>query len=364
VAVLVRPEAGAVSARTAHRWLERAEDFVTIGLSLWLVAGVFVDGWAHTNLDVLDTIFTPWHAILYSGYLATAIWIGDVVRRRGRPARGQSIWAVIPRGYQLSVVGVMVFGAAGVGDLLWHSAFGIERGLDALLSPTHLGLFVGALLIVSTPFRLAWSNVDGVGEVPSWPALLPALLSLAIAAALTCFMHMYLWGAGLYNPLDARGAFPSSPQPVTAAVRELNDVIGLASVLVTNLILIAPLLILLRRWLPPFGSATLLFATIFGLMEALWGYEAYYSVLAAVAAGLLVDGLIRALRAGPDRVAELRIVATLAPLIVWGLDFLAVQLVWGMPWTAELWGGALVMSSLAGLGISLLHTTSPPTPSR
>ena len=27
---------------------------------------LFVDGWAHNNLDQIETFFTPWHALFYS----------------------------------------------------------------------------------------------------------------------------------------------------------------------------------------------------------------------------------------------------------------------------------------------------------
>ena len=37
----------------------------------WLIVGIFVDGWAHNN-DKPETFFTPWHALFYSGFLATA----------------------------------------------------------------------------------------------------------------------------------------------------------------------------------------------------------------------------------------------------------------------------------------------------
>lgn len=48
--------------------------FVTMLLGTWLVLGIFIDGYAH-NHDVVETFFTPWHAILYSGFLACAAWI-------------------------------------------------------------------------------------------------------------------------------------------------------------------------------------------------------------------------------------------------------------------------------------------------
>ena len=44
-------------------------------LGTWLLVGVMVDGWAHNNLEALETFFTPWHALFYSGFVATAGWV-------------------------------------------------------------------------------------------------------------------------------------------------------------------------------------------------------------------------------------------------------------------------------------------------
>ena len=70
----------AVSSLAYDRWM--------VGLSAWLIGGVFLDGWAHVNLPGLETFFTPWHAVLYSGFLAVAALIGVGVGRSaaGRPS--------------------------------------------------------------------------------------------------------------------------------------------------------------------------------------------------------------------------------------------------------------------------------------
>ena len=62
----------------------------------------------------------------------------------------------MPPGYELAIVGVLIFMAGGVGDMIWHEIFGIEIGVEALLSPTHLILAVGMTLIISGPFRAGW----------------------------------------------------------------------------------------------------------------------------------------------------------------------------------------------------------------
>ena len=48
-------------------------DWMVVLASLWFMGGMFLDGWAHANLaSSLETFFTPWHAVLYSGFLAVA----------------------------------------------------------------------------------------------------------------------------------------------------------------------------------------------------------------------------------------------------------------------------------------------------
>jgi hypothetical protein len=62
-------------------------DLVTELLGLWLLLAVFLDGWAHLHLPGLETFFTPWHAALYSGMLATAAWTGAVIWRNRAPGQ-------------------------------------------------------------------------------------------------------------------------------------------------------------------------------------------------------------------------------------------------------------------------------------
>ena len=48
---------------TGGRWF----DLPVALLSLWLMLGTYLDGFAHLNIpDTIDTFFTPWHAVLYS----------------------------------------------------------------------------------------------------------------------------------------------------------------------------------------------------------------------------------------------------------------------------------------------------------
>ena len=59
-----------------------------------------LDAWAHNNVPGLETFFTPWHAVFYSGFPPPPAWVlwtcpAPAVRRRPGPARA------IPVGYGL-----------------------------------------------------------------------------------------------------------------------------------------------------------------------------------------------------------------------------------------------------------------------
>gem|GEM_PF-3537078 len=53
----------------ARPQLSSREHLITVLLAAWMTAGIFIDGWAHINLTPLETFFTPWHAVFYSGFL-------------------------------------------------------------------------------------------------------------------------------------------------------------------------------------------------------------------------------------------------------------------------------------------------------
>ncbi|PIP65118.1 hypothetical protein COW95_03595 [Candidatus Peregrinibacteria bacterium CG22_combo_CG10-13_8_21_14_all_49_11] len=121
--------------------------YVYLFTSFWLVTGAYIDGWAHNHVPELETFFTPWHAVLYSGYLAMVLTLLLWIWLRKR--KGHSWREAVPEGHGLSLLGAGVFFFGGIGDMLWHIAFGIEAGIEALLSPTHLLLATGAFLLFS-----------------------------------------------------------------------------------------------------------------------------------------------------------------------------------------------------------------------
>ena len=325
---------------------------VTVLLGGWVMAGLMVDGWAHATRAALETFFTPWHALFYAGVAAMAGWMGWMVSRG--MAHGRRGWAAVPHGYALGIGGLVLFAAGGLGDLVWHSVVGVERGLDALLSPTHLVLLAGLTLVLTSPLRAAWSTPAAAGERPSLLALLPAVLSITLVTALFSLFVLYL---SVFDSIDALRerplGTPRAPRAGTA-MGELSMRAGLGSILVTNVLLVAPLLLLLRRWRLPFGSVAILFTGPAVLLTSIHAFALWPLIPMALASGLLTDGLIAALRLAPDRAGAVRIVAAVTPLILWSTYMLTVTVAWDTWWSVELVVGVVVLGALSGLALSYL----------
>jgi hypothetical protein len=156
-------------------------------LGLWFLAGLFIDGWAHNHGRVDDTFFTPWHAIFYAGFFAqaSALVVAAFVNR----GRGYTGLRALPAGYELAFVGAVVFATGGAGDLIWHTLFGIEVNVEALLSPSHLTLALGGFLLATGTLRAAWRRQ--LGPAQGWAAWTPILLSMLSTLSLLAFMSQY-----------------------------------------------------------------------------------------------------------------------------------------------------------------------------
>jgi len=336
-----------VPTRPRARW---GDDLAAVVLGTWVVGGLFLDGWAHLNQPGLETFFSPWHGVFYLGFLVSSVVLGRLVTHH---QKGRFDPALVPVGYGLGLVGVGLFVAGGVADGLWHTMFGVEVGVAALLSPSHLLLLSGGLLMVTSPVRSAWSSPGLPARAPAL-ALLPALWATTLTTAVVLFFFQYL-SAFVSRAPSMAGA--DGPEGL------LTTIVGVASVLVTNVILVAPVLLLARRWRLPFGAVTLLATTGAAGITSLREFTLGALVWAMLAGGLAADLLIAGLRPRPDRPGAFRAVAALLPLTLWGAWMATYAAAYGIGWPPELWAGVLGMTSLTGLGLSLL-VLPPPIPDR
>ncbi len=339
--------------------MTRREDWTTVALAGWLMVGLFVDGWAHNTQPNLETFFTPWHALFYSGFTATAGWVAwSVLRRAGvggsRTAMDlRRLAAAVPVGYGYAVGGLVIFGISGLGDLTWHQIFGIEQDIKALLSPTHLGLFSGAFLIVTAPARSQAAHPSPGGR-PDGRALLPALVSATMASCLIGFI-LQAWNPFEYNPATFDSEFGG-----------MQIQAGVAQYLLATVFVFGPLLWLAQRWELPFLAPLVLIAVQAVLIQAMIGLPSAGLAGLGILGAAAVGGLAVAIRPGPDSLVRIRVFMATAPPLFWlvTLAGLASPAGPGLGWEAEVWGGSVVWSALVGLGMTLLRPQPDPAPGR
>ncbi len=328
-----------------------AFDWAIVALTIWFVGGMYLDGWAHIHIRQIETFFTPWHGVLYSGYLATAILLfGTLVRN---VTRGYPLALALPAGYDLSMLGAVAFAFGAVGDLIWHTLFGIEADIAALLSPTHLILAASASLIVTGPLRAAWRQSNRGADKASWPAV----LSLGVFYSVLTFFTEYASPFGEtivgINRLPGNGIASFRYQEV-----------GVSSFLLQAALLMAVVLFALRRWRLPFGSMTAILAL--NTLAMAFMHDGWFStgtpamIAVGVLAGLGGDMLVWWLVPSPGRTAAFRWFAFLLPGILYALYYAAIfAFGGGVWWSVHLWVGSIFMSGVVGLLMS--YAVLPPS---
>lgn len=321
----------------------RKENLITLFGGLWLTMGLFIDGYAHANIiEETEDFFTPWHAIFYSGFTFVAMWVGWLLYKR-QNARGIRSW--IPDGYDWAVVGIVLFAIGGVSDLIWHTIFGVESDIDALLSPTHMLLLLGLILILAAPARSALRS----DHPQPWITTFSVIMLTSLAAFFTTFARPISNGWLLALPYDP------------PALDEYDEFIALAvaGALLSTLILVVATIYLLQRLpSPPAGAITALW-TVPAVLEAVGLSD--YPVTVLVAAGVggaVADVSYRQIGGSFRR----RLMASI-PVgvgVMWTL-WTAINHVFNEPirWAPEIWSGLIVMSMFAAFGVILTATPSP-----
>lgn len=292
----------------------------------WMVIGLYLDGWAH-NAEKPETFFSPWHFILYSGFAAAVAYFtfrGSILKKRSDPDR-------------LTVWGLVLFVIGAVGDGAWHQVFGIEVDLEALLSPTHLALMIGGLMMLGIAYRAAErDHADARADTG-------LIVTITLCAAVVMFFTQY------FNTFRFKGLWAAPDE-------DIWQIHAIGSVFVTNAILLGLVFLLVRRWRTPRWTFALSFAALAAGNVALDGRRGlWWHVPAAFVAGALTDVLARRFRPNLDDARPGRLFSVFVPLVIWSLWFLTLQIGGnGVHWAAELWTGTIVLAVVEGIALGLL----------
>lgn len=307
---------------------------------VWILSGLFLDGWFHIHSPQIETFFTPWHGVLYSGVGVAVAVIGEQMLRGRR--RGLSRRDAVPAGYGLAVIGGAVFVGGAMADMVWHEVLGIEVGVEALLSPTHLTLAVAGFLVFTGPLRAAQRAV--AYDAPA-SAIWPAVLSAAFVVTLIAFFTQYV------NPLTH--LYPVTPAGSSDV--DLLNAAGIAGIVLYAATVAGAVLVVALRWRPPAGSmlALLLIPAVFMATQ-----RATFELLPGVIiAGLLAEVLVARLRPSADRTTAARVVAAAVPALLTTSYVVTLVLTGDVVWSVHLLTGAVALSAIAGALVGILMTT-------
>lgn len=329
---------GGATRNRLTRWIDKLEEFEGWRLdaaftvvALWMIVGITWDFHVHAEgiSFAEEGFFTEPHITFYSAFLAIALLITIATYANYR--RGPTLLEAIPQGYRLGAVGVVIFALGGPADFVWHSLFGFEEAsVEALTSPAHLLLVIGAALFFSSPLRAAWSR----SRTPTGIKQLPLLISATIVGILVTFFTVY------QNPLV---------EPFGASVGPAPDP-SFLGILWFTAIIVALVLTLLRRFQLTLGAFTLILGLLGFLVTAL--IPTFEFLPAMLITGILTDGLYYGIRDRWSLVRTVRLIGAGLPIILFTLYFATVAIQYGLVWSDHIWTGGIVSAGLVGLLMS------------
>lgn len=326
-----------------HPW---GRDLVTALLGLWITAGEYLDGWSHIHGFTDDSFFTPWHAMLYAGLLLTGVWLAVIILPVAYRVwkSGQSLLKVpgaLPTGYQGAFYGYAIFVVGAPLDFIWHAVFGLERSVEALLSPPHLLILVAWLVLVGT----AWRSQRRLSATVT----VPEMISLASMVALAGF---YLAYKSPYRRATLHNVYDSTGDDMAAN--------WVSALVITTTVMLVPLLWQLRDGRYRVGQLTLT-ATLVGLGGSLaisenWSLAILltgvaFSVLGAFIAELM---LVRLRPLWSRWRYGLPIMMAETAFLVWGGLYLGYALHRPILWPITVWVGALLFATGAGAALGAI----------
>jgi hypothetical protein len=328
----------------------QGEDTVTVILAFWLFAGGALDVWAHTNIiKTLEGFITPWHIVMYTGYLATGIWVVRLAyrRRAQAPKWWRDGW---PVGYKVGAVGGLLVFFGGTVDGIWHTIFGIESGLDAKLSPSHNVIILGSVLLGTSPMRSWWSSREGGRRTVTGVA------SMTIATTMATHLFTVLSAFGSAAPIQRYLHDSNGPSETAVTV-------GYDSYVITTVtLLIGLLLTLRRRTVPGVVTAAVFMVSLFEMIRYEFPSPQLTAAVLAVVGAAVADVVLVWLDTvrGFDAPYRLIIAGAVIPVAVWSGHLIGLELGYGIHWPVELWTGTVTVT--AGLGALLGTLASRPVP--
>jgi hypothetical protein len=343
----------------ATRSTEAALHWLLLSLVLIWQAGAHVDAWYHLHYGFAIESFVTWpHALLYGGWLGTGAVLAALCGVRA------GLGERLPWSLRLGLLGVGLFALGGLFDLVWHTLFGFEVSLEALITPAHTWLLVAFMIACFGLFLGAAEQRARAGTVGYRPRLvdLPVVLSLAMLFRATLWSAIY--SAPLAADYAAGGALGRRLAGFSGIAWETmaTQVAGTTGMLLYSVVLALVLVASLRSLRLPAGAIAVIMlweGVMVAVVADMWLY------LPAVAGGALAGEALwawvwRGGLGGPDGEAGYWVLGFVVPTVVFCLYFALMGIAGGgITWTTHLWAGMPFLAGLYGLIVSLFVVPPP-----
>ena len=321
------------------------ERWTLVIASAWLVIGLQLDAYAHATTPELETFWTPWHGVLYSGIAASGFTLLWIMRSRLPSLPTYQSVLALPNALRIPLAGMASLLVGGGMDTLWHNVFGIERDMEIFVSPSHEFIILGMVLVAMGPaLMLAASPGERLTAGGGWLVGISALFSVlpvhiyTLHASAIGFRHL---GSG------------EDPMPIYSSDAQL-----IHGYLFSTALLLLPLIIIGRRWPLPLGLPTPLIAIPAVLMHLMFDSEdAWWPALTVAAAAVVIEVVARVLTGVVPLGVNGRwiLLGLLAPPVTWGALLLVGQIQTGTTgFNIHVISGLLTFTALVGAGTVLV----------
>ncbi len=333
------PSSNGRPARLGPAWL-----LALIATNTVTAIGLFGDIARHVSLEATldgDAFFTGWHLVLYGGATASALVLGVLAFVHGPSAP----WSMLPA----ATAGFAVLTVGGASDLLWHEAYGIEASFQALVSPPHLIIFAGLVMLMAAPVAV-------VAEGPRRP--LDPVRSVVLALSLTSLFLVVSLFTGYLTPLIGGSELQAGSYEaplIGTSISEVEIARGLGVSLWFSALVSLVVTGVRSRAAPVAGTWTLTFGLL-GVTPLL----ATGTTTWPLTAGLVTFGLVSDLTGTRARPHPLATGAAVA--VLWCLVFAGIGGRGELLWQRELWAGVITLSFLVGAAVGAVVRWISPSP--
>lgn len=287
----------------------------------------------------------PWTTVTYIGVTLIGLWLTVGVVRRGVAFLGSA--ATATAGFVALLAGCLLGG-------VWHRAFGSEGRVEALVSPPHLLVAAGAVLVLSAPVVVVWTRpARRLGFVPSVAVVLSVVSALLVVSLFTGFLSPLASGGSLR--MSELGPLVGEGQGDADQIRALGIAVW------TVVLLIGAFTTIFVRFRLTAGITALGFILL-GVPPLVLTSPGLGPLVAGFAvAGLVAEACVFLLgRPTLGRGAATFTGAILA-VSLWGTTFAALARDGRLMWGPSLWGGTLVLVAMVGAAVASLVALPAPT---